>query len=118
MKRVYYFLKGYITDIITALVGVFGFIFAWRYGQTTAIQQGISLLAVVLTLLAIIYFRSRERGFIFSSLTLPRDKNFWVGYGVFQLARVQNAFEITNADPGYIHSHVLTWSDYKLAFDF
>lgn len=118
MKRLYYFLKNYIIDIITALVGILGVGLAWRYGTTTAMQQSISLVVVVLTLLAIIYFRSRERGFVFSPLTLPRDKNFWLGYGVFQLARVQNAFEITNADPGYIHSRVLTWSDYKLTFDF
>lgn len=111
-------MKSYITDIITTLVGILGVVFASEYGTTVAMQQSVSLIVVVLTLLAIIYFRSRERGFIFSPLTLSKDKDPWVGYGVFQLARVQRAYEITNADPGYIHSEILTWSDYMLSFEF
>ncbi len=118
MKRIYYFLKSYIADIITALVGVFGVAVAWRYGTTISVQQSISLAVVVLSLLAIIYFRSRQRGFIFSPLTWRKDKEPWVGYGTFQFVRVQKAYEITNADPGYIHSEILAWSDYKLSFDF
>ncbi len=118
MIRLYYFLKKYTIDIATTFVGILGIIVTWQYETAVAIQQSISLIVVLVTLIAIIYFRSRERDFIFSSLTRPKDKNPWVGYGTFQLARVQGAYEITNADPGYIHSEILAWSDYKFSFDF
>jgi len=118
MKRIYFFLKAYYVDIAVALIGVFGVFAAWKYGQTTNIQQIVSLTVLVVTLLVIIYLRSREKDFIFSALTWRRDREKWIGYGTFQLSRVCSAYEIINADPGYIHSDVLTWSDYSLSFDF
>lgn len=118
MKRVYYFLKGLKKEFTTAVIGIVGVVFTWKFGDTLAVQQGVSLVVVVVTLFIIIYLRSKERDFTFSALTRRKDKDSWVGHGVFQFARVQNAYEITNAEPGYIHSHILTWSDYKLIFDF
>lgn len=111
MKRIYYFLKNYLVDIVVAVVGSIGVLVGWD-------RQGISLLFVVLTLMTIIYLRSRERKFIFSALTWSKDKDSWMGHGVFQLARVQDAYAVTNADPGYIHADMLSWSDYKLSLDF
>lgn len=118
MKRIFYFFRAYIIDIVTAILGIVGVILAWNYSQTFAIQQIISLLVILLTSIIIIYLRSREREFVFSALTSRKDKESWIGHGVFQLARVQNAYEVTNADPGYIHSKLLAWSDYHILFDF
>lgn len=118
MKRIYFFLKAYYIDIVVALVGVLGVVFARKYGQTINTQQTISLVVIVATLLIIIYLRSKEKDFMFSALTWRRDREKWIGYGTFQLSRVHKAYEITNSDPGFVHSDCLAWSDYSLSFDF
>ncbi|KKS41296.1 MAG: hypothetical protein UV05_C0057G0005 [candidate division CPR1 bacterium GW2011_GWA2_42_17] len=118
MKRIYYFFKAYFIDIVVAIIGALGVLFAWIYGQGEVIRQTISLLVIFVTLLIIIYLRSRKKDFLFSALTWRRDKEKWIGYGTFQLSRVCKAYEIVNADPGYIISDGLTWSDYSLSFDF
>ncbi len=118
MKRVYYFIRTYIKDFVTAGVGVIGALISLKYGKTIAIQQLFSLGAILLTTVFLIYLRSREKSFVFSALTWRKDKEEWMGHGTFQFARVQNAYEITHASPGYIHSKILSWSDYKLSFDF
>jgi len=114
MKRIFYFLKTYFIDIVVSIVGAVGALYAWNYGQ----QEVTSLTVIFITLLFVIYLRSRAKNFVFSALTWRKDKEPWAGHGVFQFARVQRSFEITSADPGYIHSSILTWSDYKLSFDF
>ena len=118
MKRLYYFFKNYISDLITAIVGILGILIIWNQNVSIVIQQIISLIVIGLTLICIIYIRIRERDFIFSSLTSRKDKDSWLEYGEFEYNRTEKAYEIRNADPGYIHSALLTWSDYCFSFDF
>lgn len=114
MKRIFYFLRIYFIDIIVSIVGAVSALATWNYGQ----REATSLPVIFITLLLVIYLRAKAKNFVFSSLTWRKDKDPWVGHGVFQFARAQSSFEITNSDPGYIHSSILTWSDYKLSFDF
>jgi hypothetical protein len=51
-------------------------------------------------------------------LTKRKNKDDWIGRGIFEYTRTENCFLITNSDPGYIYSKCLIWSDYKFSFEF
>jgi hypothetical protein len=62
--------------------------------------------------------RLRDKDFYFIELTKDQDKNDWIGRGTFEYRRTNKSFLITEADPGYIFSKTLNWSDYKFESEF
>lgn len=118
MKRLYYFLKDFKIDILTTVCAIIGVLLTWIYAPTEKLKTIISIIVIFITLMVIIFSRSRNKDFVFSALTSSKDKEPWMGHGIFQIARVQDAYEITDADPGYIHSKVLAWDNYKFSFEF
>ena len=94
MKRLYFFLKSYRTDIISALFGSIMTLVAFIYYTDPKMRMIVSLIIVSFSLLIIIYARSRGKYFLFSGLTWERDKYSWIGYGEFNFERSQEAFRI------------------------
>ncbi len=116
MKRIRYFIRSYIFDIIAAISGVILVIIT--LSPDSKMRMVVSLIIVTLTLLVIIYTRLRAKKFVFSALTWRRDGDSWMGYGKFEYSRTEDAFNITQAHPGFIHNECLTWTNYSLDFDF
>jgi len=118
MKRIYYFALTLKYEALTFIGGIILAALTFRYVSDPKTLLVTSIIISTITLFAIIFIRLRERSFIFSSLTWRRDKSPWIGYGEFELFNAQKSFVLTNADPGYIHSGCLTWTDYQFNFDF
>lgn len=118
MKRFFYFAISYKIDLITALTGFALAVGTFYYFPEPKKQLAASALITALALLVMLYERMRERSFVFSALTRPKDKESWIGYGNFDHSRSEKAFSLTQADPGYVHSRCLLWADYKVTFDF
>ncbi len=108
MKRLYYFFKNYTADLMAALLGILGIVIIWNQNVSIMTQQIVSLVVIGITLICIIYIRVSERDFIFSPLTSRKDKDSWLGHGEFEYNRTEKVYEIRDADPGYIHSALLT----------
>lgn len=78
----------------------------------------ISTVIILISLFVILYLRLRGRDFYFIPLDNPKDKDDWIGNGQFEYSRVNKSFQMTQAEPGFIYSKCLDWSDYKCEFDF
>lgn len=113
MKRILYFGKRFLYDILATIFALaLTFI---TYGKA---QFFVSIIIIFVYLVVIILLRLRDRDFYFIPLTQRRDKDNWIGRGIFEYSKVHKCFFITNADPGYIYSKCLNWSNYKYAFEF
>lgn len=113
-----YFIRRNKMEILTVFFAVIGYAvnyyFVHQPGYAFFINIGISFVA----LLVIIYLKTRERDFYSLSLKRDRDRQDWIGEGVFRYERTQKAYTITNSNSGFIFSKCLIWNDYKLNFDF
>jgi hypothetical protein len=118
MVRIFYFLRNFKVDILATAVAIAGILSAWWFAPTDMLKNLFSLSAAIAALLVIIYTRSKERDFLFSGLTRRKDREDWIGEGVFEFSRTEGAYEIRNAEPGFIHAKALAWGDYRIAFDF
>jgi hypothetical protein len=108
----------YWHDLLTTIVAIL-LVFVVRHYVSSADDQFWSQVIILSAgFFAILIFRSRDRDLVVSRLQSKTDEDQWLGYGSFKYLRSEDAFEITNADPGYLHAKCLTWSDYRLEFDF
>lgn len=118
MKRIFYFLKEYKYDFLVALLTVAIVIVAFIFFEDRFDILLVSSAVIILFLAVVIYLHSKDKDFYFISLTKRENKDNWIGKGNFDYSRTNKCFSLTNADPGYIYSKCLNWSDYNLSFDF
>lgn len=109
---VWFFLRKYIRELLTAGFAIISVIVGFIY-RGHPVSVWLSLLIVFISSLIFIYVKSRERDFYFISFERRKDKDDWLGKGEFDYDRNNNCFSITNADPGYIYEKTLYWSNYK-----
>lgn len=110
MKEIYYFLSSNKFEIITAVIAVLLII--------ASKSIVISILIVFISLLTILFLRTKDKPFFFISLKRRKQKDDWIGSGIFDYNRAEKCFEITQAGDGYIYSNCLVWSDYEIQYDF
>lgn len=108
MKKLRYFLREYKFDILASLVAVVTAILAPRF----------SIIIIFVSLLIVIYLRIRDRDFYYLPLSHRGERDDWLGSSRFEYERQNQAFVVTQADPGVIYSKCLTWSNYEFSFDF
>ncbi len=118
LKRLYFFGKTYINEIITAFAGVALVIVSVFYSSDAKMALSSSFLVIFLSMMVIIFFKTREKTFYFIGMHNLRDKNEWIGNGWFEFVKSEYSFLITDASPGYIFSKCLTWGNYKYEFSF
>lgn len=118
IKTVRYFLRSYKYDFLATFFALFSTAAAFIYTKDQKIAFFLSLLVITLSLIVIIYIRLKEKDFFFISLSDRKNKDDWIGNGTFEYKRTEESFLISNSDSGYIYSKSLTWSDYKVSFEF
>ena len=118
IKKIYYFLKKYKYEIITAILGATLAIISIIYSSNAMLALLISVLLIFISSILIIVFKTTEKDFYFIGMHHLKDKNDWIGAGKYDLTKAEYAYLITEASPGYIYSKCLTWSNYKYEFLF
>jgi len=118
LKTFRYFVRNYKYDILTAIFGLLLTVVTFIYAQSQKAIFSLSFVIITFSLILIIYIRFREKDFFFISLLDRKQKDDWIGNGIFEYRRTEKSFLITNSDSGYIYSKSLTWNDYKVSFDF
>ena len=78
----------------------------------------IRIVIVFVTLIFIIYLRSRERSFFFNAFDKFQQTDKWIGHGEFRYDATERAFTISNIPEGIIYSEALTWRNYRFSFEF
>lgn len=116
--RLRYFTRKHKTDIISTIAAVIGSLLAYKFAQQPGTRLTYSILVVLTFSIINIYLRTRERDFYFIPLRGRKEKDDWAGEGKFDYDKVNDAYIITNSYSGFIFTKALTWSDYKLEFDF
>jgi len=118
MKKVLYFTKNYKFEFLTAVSALVLYFLAFRYAADPKTLLSLSITITILSLLAVIFLRLRDREFYFIPLAEREDKDDWFGRGKFDYFRPQKCFVITDSEPGFIYSRCLNWSDYNFNFKF
>jgi hypothetical protein len=114
-----YFFREYKKDLTVTLLTIISTIFTFfKFTDNPKVKFFLSLAIIFISLIAIIYFRMKEKDFHFVSFKNRKNKDDWIGRGVFEYSRTEKCFLIQDSDGGYIYSKALTWSDYKVSFDF
>ncbi len=117
-KKYFYFFRGHKYDLLTAVIAIALALATYVYSNDQVFSFYLSSIIILISLIIIIYLRSREKDFYYVQFTNRKDRDDWIGKGSFEYSRSEKCFLITNAEPGYIFSKALTWSDYKYQFDF
>jgi len=118
LKRIYFFGKSYVYEIITAVAGAALAIIAVLSSSNLKLGLFLSIGVVFVSTIIIIFLKTREKAFYFLGMHRAKDRDDWIGSGDFEFIKSEYAFLITNASPGYIYSKCLTWSNYKYEFYF
>lgn len=112
--------KKYKYEFISLVVNITAAFFAFSFKKDD--QQNIafwgSIGTFILSILVIIYLRTREKDFYYLPLNKHGDEKDWSGRGKFFYLRNERSFEITESGVGYIFPKTLIWDDYIFAFDF
>lgn len=117
-KDIYYFVRNYKFDFWTSIFAFISILITFIFSSNANLRMIISFIIIVISLIAIIYLRSRDKEFYFIGLKNRKDKDNWIGKGDFQFERIHQCFSITNAEAGYIFSKCLDWNNYKFRFEF
>ncbi len=113
-----FFFRRNKIEILTTLFAVIGYAISYFYVQQPGHSFALSVAISLIAMLILIYSKTRERDFYSISLRREKDKNDWIGDGMFRYERTQHAYSITNSHSGFIFPKCLIWSDYKLKVDF
>lgn len=103
---------------MTAFFAAVAYFIPFSFSSDQRIILIFSLLITLISVSLIVYLRLREKDFYFVALTRRQDKDDWIGRGNFEYRRTSNAYLITDSEPGYIFSKILSWNDYKFNFEF
>lgn len=118
MKRAYFFFIKYQIEFLTFIFALLLSLASFSFFTDPNKQLTASVAVILASLLVIILTRYKEKSFIYSALTWRSDKTKWIGYGDFDLSKAKGSFMLTNADPGFIYSNCLNWTNYFIEFDF
>jgi len=118
MKTLIFLIRNYKFDLLTALFALVLYFVSFQFSSEPRTILLFSLLITILSLGLIVYLRLRDRDFYFIPLEKRQNKDDWIGRGIFEYRRTSKSFLITEADPGYIFSKTLNWSDYKFESEF
>lgn len=118
MKKVKYFLRSYRLDILAFLVSITSAGASYKFLENPLVALFLSIGIVFFSLIVLIFLKMKGRDFYYLPMDTRKHKDDWIGRGFFEYSRTYSCFSITQADPGYIYSQSLNWSDYKFSFDF
>ncbi|MFA5199902.1 MAG: hypothetical protein WC442_03220 [Candidatus Omnitrophota bacterium] len=111
-----YFYREYKRDLFITLFAILSTVTSFLLKPK--MQFSLSLIIIFVSLIIIIYFRVKEKDFYFISFKKRENKDDWTGKGYFDYLRTERCFLISDSDSGYIYSKSLTWSDYRVSFEF
>jgi len=117
MKNLNYFFRSYKNEIIAHTVNIIALGLAYFLQSNTTIFI-LSSIIFIISLFTVIYIRTKEKEFYFIPFNKPQNKDNWIGRGQFEYLISEDSFVITRADPGYIFSNCLNWSNYNCSFEF
>lgn len=111
------FFRQYKYDFLALLVNI---LTAYLSFNTTAPRTAFiaTLIVFAISMVILIYVKTRDKDFYFLPLKHAGDEKDWVGRGKFGYVRIEDCFEITNSDAGFIFPKITNWDDYKFEFDF
>lgn len=118
MDNFKYGLRRFKYDILSSVLALLLTWMAFTFFEDPKINLFSSVIVIFIFLMVIIYLRHRNRDFYFISFQKRNDKDNWIGSGRFDYIRSHRCFSITDADPGYIYSPCLNWSNYNFSFNF
>lgn len=114
-----YFFKKYKFDVLTALFAMVGTFLAFILVENPKVLFISSLVVIFISLFIIVYLRTKDKSFYFISFKKEKDKYDWMGReGIFEYVRGEKCFVIADSGSGYIYSKSLTWSNYRVSFEF
>ncbi len=118
VKSIYYKIKNYQYDLLSVVIAVILNVINFQYYTDPKNRLVISVVIISLSLIAVIYFRVKDKDFYYISFKNRGSKDDWIGDGRFEFVKSEKCYEVTNAHPGYIFSKCLNWSDYRVACKF
>ncbi len=120
MKRLCYFLRGVLTEIIGAVAAIIAGAVSYKMSEDPSTGLLITVIIVVTVLAVVVYFRTKEdrHRLHYLPLTKPREKDNWVGKGTWEYSKSNGAYLITNSLNGFIFNKCLLWTDYAVDFEF
>lgn len=117
----WYWVRNNWKELLGALLSICS-VLASVYFRDYIKEQPTYLLAPlsipIISLVLLVYFKTKEKDFYHIELQNRKDKDDWIGEGIFEYDRVNKCYVITNAAFGCVFSKCFTWSDYLMAFDF
>lgn len=117
-QSVKYFLRRHKIELITFITAIVGYLISYIFVKRPDLTLMISIIITLAVTIVIIYTKAKDRDFYFFTLQKSKDREDWLGEGVFEYDRLHDSYVITDSHSGYIFSKCLTWSDYQLSFDF
>lgn len=117
-REVQYFLRKNKFEFFTLIFTVAGLAVSYFFVDSPNLSFLVGTVAAFIGAVVLIYLKTREKDFFFSSLQDSTHKEDWMGDGTFQYDRVYKGYCITQSTSGFIFSKSLTWSDYVLESEF
>lgn len=117
MNKTKAFFRTYLYEILAFIVNTLTAIFSFLL---TSSNMAFVLTVAVFTIsiLVVIYFKTKEKDFYFLPLDKPGGDSDWVGRGTFKFLRNEKSYEITNSNVGFIYPKTSLWDDYCMECDF
>lgn len=109
-------LRRYKYELIALCVNVVVALLALQFQTFQLFVASFTIFA--LSLVLIVYLKTRDRDYYYEPLDHAGSKKPWVGRGIFQYVSSENAFEITGSNAGFIMPRTIQWDDYQFDFDF
>lgn len=117
-QSVKYFLRRHKIELITFITAIVGYLISYIFVKRPELILMISIIITLVVTIVIIYTKAKDRDFYFFTLQKSKDREDWLGEGIFEYDRLHDSYVITDSHSGYIFSKCLAWSDYQLSFDF
>lgn len=112
------FFRNYWIDIATYCTAVIVYSITYSAFKHQGFILIFSVLLTTVTTAVIIYTRSHVRDFFFMALDRENQRYDWMGQGTFSYQRTDKCFRITQSFSGFIFSKCLSWTNYKVVFQF
>lgn len=117
-KTVRYFIRENQLEFLTAFFTLAGYVVSYYFIQQPDRSFFFNAALLLVAMIIFVSLKTKERDFYFIPLKRAKDREDWIGEGIFQYERTHDAYSITNSSSGFIFPKCLIWSDYKLEFHF
>lgn len=117
-NELYFFFLRHRNEIVTWVAAIILYYLSFRFEAATERRMIYSIFITTMSLIFTIYFNSRQKELYYIPMTYRSKTDRWFGVGKYFFDPVNYCYVIGDANPGYIYSETLLWSDYEVSLDF